>query len=268
MVFNQPETAKNYCRRLYRYFVSRTITPEIETDIITPLATTMMANNYNIVPVVKQLLTSQHFYDEDDATSGDEVIGAIVKSPIDLMLQMFSIFQISLPNYATNPKAIHDFMGSRVFGVSYNASFPLLRPLSVNGYTGYTDAPHYDKNWITTGALRLRYLNTIDALISGYTYNGHLYKLVTADFVKNSGHFTNPANADTLLQEFYDLLFVATPQGARHTFFRDALLGGLSLINWQNEWNNYITTNNAASVKIALDRLVKSMVKSAEFQVM
>jgi Protein of unknown function (DUF1800) len=268
MVFNQPETAKNYCKRLYRYFVSRTITPEIETDIITPLSATMIANNYNIVPVVKQLLCSQHFYDEDDATSGDEVIGALVKSPIDLTLQMFSIFQISMPNYATNPKAIHDFMSSRVFSVSTNSSFPIYRPFDVNGYPGYSDAPNYDKNWITTGTLRIRFLNTIDALISGYNHNGHLYKLITADFVRFSGNFTNPSNADILLQEFYDLLFVATPQGARHTFFRGSLLGGLSTINWQNEWNNYITTNNASAVKIALDRLVKSMVKSPEYQVM
>lgn len=79
----------------------------------------------------------------------------------------------------------------------------------------------HDKSWITTGALRIRYTNSIDALISGYTYNGHLYKLVTATFVKDSGNFSNPANAETLLQDFYDLLFVAIPQGARHTYFRE-----------------------------------------------
>jgi len=268
MVFNQPETAKNYCRKIYRYFIGRTITPTIETNIITPLATIMMDNNYDIVPVIKELLRSQHFYDEDDTISGDQTIGALVKSPMDLMLQMFTNFEIAMPNYATNPSSIHSFMSSRVYSPSYNASLPIFQPLSVNGYTGYSDGPNYDKNWITTGALRIRYTSSIDALISGYTYNGFLYKLVTATFVRYSGNFSNPANADTLLQDFYDLLFVATPQGDRHTYFKNSLLNGLSLINWQNEWNNYISTNNAASVKIALDRLVKALVKSPEYQVM
>ena len=267
MVFNKPETAKNYCRRLYRYFVGRNITSEIETDIITPLANTLQTNNYNIMPVVKQLLMSKHFYDEDDTLSGDEVIGALVKSPVDLILQMFTIFEIPIPDYATNPSSIHSLMNARVFSVAYNASFPFHRPISVNGYSAYTDGPHYDKNWITTTALRIRYTSTIDALITGYTYNGQLYKLVTPTFVRFSGHFTNPGSADTLLQEFYDLLFVATPQGDRHTYFYNALLGNLSTINWQNEWNNYIATNNSSSVKIALDRLVKAMVKSPEYQV-
>lgn len=38
MILNQEETAKFVCRKLYRYFVSRNISTEIETDIITPLA--------------------------------------------------------------------------------------------------------------------------------------------------------------------------------------------------------------------------------------
>lgn len=268
MVFNQPETAKNYCRRIYRYFVGRTITPDIESTIIDPLASIMMSNNYAIVPVIKELLCSQHFYDETDGISGDQILGALVKSPVDLLLQMFTNFEIVIPNYSSNAASIHSFMNTRVFNPCNNTMFPIYRPFSVNGYTGYTDAPNYDKNWITTGALRIRYTESIDALITGYTYNGFLYKLVTATFVKNSGNFSNPANADTLLQDFYDLLFVATPQGARHTYFRDALLNGLSVINWQNEWNNYIATNNASSVKIALDRLVKALVKSPEYQVM
>jgi hypothetical protein len=268
MVFNQTATAKSYCRRLYRFFVSRNITPEVETDIITPLAATMMANNYNIMPVVKQLLCSKHFYDEDDNIVGDKIIGALIKSPVDLIYQMYSIFQIALPNPLTNSNSIQNAIGSRLAGNMNTMGVDWLRPLDVNGYPAYSSDPHYDKNWITTATLRSRYLNTIDSLITGFTNNGHLYKLVTATFVKNSGHFTNPANSDVLLQEFYDLLFSSTPQGNRHIYFKDALLGGLSTINWQMDWNNYVTTNNAASVTVALNRLVNAMIKSPEYQVM
>jgi hypothetical protein len=46
----------------------------------------------------------------------------------------------------------------------------------------------------------------------------------------------------------------------------DALLGGLSTINWRNDWNNYLATNNKTTVKVALDRLFKTLIKSPEYQ--
>ena len=38
MVFNQPATAKNICRKIYTYFVKSNISAEVENDIINPLA--------------------------------------------------------------------------------------------------------------------------------------------------------------------------------------------------------------------------------------
>ena len=46
MVFDQDETAKAYCRRMYRYFVGREISTEIETNVIIPLASNLKNNNY------------------------------------------------------------------------------------------------------------------------------------------------------------------------------------------------------------------------------
>lgn len=265
MVFNQPETAKNYCRRLYRYFVSRNITPEIEADIIKPLSNTMLSNNYNIVPVVKQLLCSKHFYDEDDTISGDEIIGGLAKSYIELFLQMLNIFEVPYPDYATNSSTLNGFFANKIISESNKVSFSIFSPNTVEGYTGYSNAPDYDKTWITTGTLRIRFLTTIDPLIDNQFGT---IRLFTASFIRNSGHFSNPANADILMEELYDLLFVATPQGARHTYFKNELLGNLSSINWKNEWDNFIKTNNANSVTIALNRVIRALVKSPEYQVM
>jgi hypothetical protein len=130
------------------------------------------------------------------------------------------------------------------------------------------ELPDYDKQWITTSSLRYRYAAAIDSLIAGVTYNGYTFKLDVVAFVRNSGDFSNPANATTLVNEFLELCFCDLPSGSRYTFFQQALLGNLSPINWQNEWNNYIATNNSASVKTALDRLVKAIVKSPEYQLL
>ena len=38
MIFNQDETARFLCRKLYRFFVYYNITPDVETQVIIPLA--------------------------------------------------------------------------------------------------------------------------------------------------------------------------------------------------------------------------------------
>ncbi|WP_294213361.1 DUF1800 family protein [uncultured Chryseobacterium sp.] len=266
MIFDKDETAKAYCRRLYRYFVGREITSAIETGIIVPLAASLKADNYNIVPAITTLLKSKHFYDEEDSVAGDQTIGNIIRNPVELYLHMFSLLNLQVPLYTVNPSAIHSLMNV-VNTYASNAGMPLFRPQSVNGYSGYSSSPAYYKNWITTSSLRIRYNNTIDYLINGLTYNGFTFKLYNAPFVKDSGYFSNPGDTDTLVTEFLQMMFVEVPTGDRYNYFKNVFLNNLSTINWLNEWNNYISTGNANNVKIPIDRLVKAMIKSPEFQI-
>ncbi len=105
MVFAQPETAKNLCRRLYRYFVSRNISDEIENEIIVPLSNTLIANNFEVKPVLEQLLQSEHFFDTDDSDNADEIIGGIIKSPLELTLQALTFFDVAMPDPLTQNTA-------------------------------------------------------------------------------------------------------------------------------------------------------------------
>ncbi|KQS94341.1 DUF1800 family protein [Chryseobacterium sp. Leaf394] len=266
MVFDKDETAKAYCRRIYRYFVGREITPVIETGIIAPLATGLKADNYNILPTLTTLLKSKHFYDEEDIIIGDKTIGSLVRNPMELFLHMFSFLNLQLPLYTVNPSAIHSLMNV-VYTYSNNAGMPIFRPQSVNGYSGYSSSPHYDKNWITTSSLRIRYNNTIDYFINGLTYNGFNFKLNNAAFVKDSGYFSNPGNADVLVTEFLQMMMVEVPDGDRYIYFKTVFLNNLSATNWLNEWTIYINTGVATNVKIPIDRLVKAIIKSPEFQI-
>ena len=267
MIFNQDETAKAYCRRIYRYFVGRKITPSIELNIIAPLSVSLKNNNYNIQPVLRELLTSKHFYDEDDSVIGDNTIGALVRNPMEMYFHMFSLLGLQTPLYQNNPASLHTFLNNVVYNFSTNSGLPILKPQSVNGYAGYSTSPEYDKNFVTTSSLRIRYNYSIDFIINGLTYSGFQYKLNTPDFVKNSGNFSNPANVDILVSEFCALLHIEIPPADRLLYFKNVFLNGLSTINWQNEWNNYINTGTATNVKIPLDRLVKALIKSPEFQI-
>ena len=266
LIFNQDETAKAYSRRMYRYFAGRTITPEIETGVIVPLAAILKSNNYNIIPTLTALFSSKHFYDEEDAIVGDQIIGALARSPLELYFHMMSLLNLQIPLYQTNAASIHSLMNSKVLSNCSNSGFPLFAPQSVNGYAGYSSSPEFDKNFITTASLRIRYLNTIDTFITGFTYTGFQYKLNLPVFVKDSGYFSSPQSAIQLLTDFFILLHIEVPSTTRFDYFKDVFLGGLSVINWQNEWNSYLNTNNATNVKIPIDRLVKALIKSPEFQ--
>jgi uncharacterized protein (DUF1800 family) len=265
MVFNQMATAKSYARRIYRFFVSRNITTSIEQNIISPLAQTLYDNNYNLQVGITQLLCSQHFYDDE---ANNNIIGNLVKSPLELFIQLYTIFDVKLPNYNSQTKTMNMFYGYVLYPATTNLAFKLLEPQDVNGYAAYSDAPNYDKNWITASNLKNRYDLIIDKLLTGYSVNGFTIQLESAQFVKNSGHFSNPESSEQLLQDFFDLLFVSTPIEERYTYFEQALLGGLSAINWQVEWQDYVNTNdNNIAVTIALNNLIKALVKSPEFQV-
>ena len=142
MIFAQPATAEYICRRLYRYFVKYEITQEVEDDIIVPLASTLRNNNYNLSVALTQLLKSEHFYDEDDTDSSDEVIGSLIKSPLDLQAGMIRYFQLPIPDPDTDLFAAYVTFGR--WGIQKpltDACFDLFAPPEVAGYQPIYQAP-------------------------------------------------------------------------------------------------------------------------------
>ncbi|MRT15507.1 DUF1800 domain-containing protein [Vitellibacter sp. q18] len=73
-----PEIAFFICKKLYKFFVSPA-TDNIEQTIIQELAQTLVASNFEMVPMLKKLFKSQHFFDEQS-------IGVVIKSPFDVVL--------------------------------------------------------------------------------------------------------------------------------------------------------------------------------------
>jgi uncharacterized protein (DUF1800 family) len=265
MVFAKTATAESYARKLYRYFVKADISAEVETDIIAPLAANLLSNNYDLKIAVKLLLSSKHFFDEDDTLSGDQIYGALIKSPIELNLNLLSQVQVSTPDPHINASHMELFYTS-IREYFSQEGMDLFYPPSVNGYVAYRDAP-FDNLWITNANLPNRYNLIIDRLISGYTASGVTTKLDTVAFVKDSGYFTDPGDADTLVNEMLEYMLVQVPSGSRYDYFRNALLNGLSASSWLSEWNRFLSTGSSSFVRIATDRFIKAIVKSVEYQV-
>ena len=89
MIFLKDEVSKFICRRLYRWFVYYKIDAAVELNIIEPLAKIFRDNNYEIKPVMRALLQSEHFYDVLNQ-------GCLIKSPVDLIVGHLREFAVVL----------------------------------------------------------------------------------------------------------------------------------------------------------------------------
>ena len=63
------------CTKIYRYFIS----PKVDFTIIADMAKTFKDNQFELLPVMKQLFKSDHFFDSENSN-------VLIKSPIDMMV--------------------------------------------------------------------------------------------------------------------------------------------------------------------------------------
>ena len=273
MTFAQNETARNFCRRVYRYFVSRNITDEIENDIIGPLADTFIAADFEIKPVLEQLFQSQHFFDMDDSDNADEIIGGIIKSPVELVLQALSFYEIPLPDPLTETDAYFQFYNRGVVQRMFaQANMPLFFPPDVAGYPGNYQSPDFHRQWFNSRTIVARY-KLPEILLSGkLTIGGSAnqplgVKLDIASWIKNSGVISDATDPYVLVQDLLVYMLPESTDNDRFNYFYITIfLDNLPPADWTYEWQNYLNTGDDTEVKIPLERLINSIMYSAEYQ--
>ncbi|MBP7272469.1 MAG: DUF1800 family protein [Saprospiraceae bacterium] len=271
MIFSQPETARFICRRLYRFFVNRNIDAEIEQDIIVPLATTLYNNNYELLPTLRLLFESQHFFDEDDSSNSDEIIGSLLKSPLELVLQTMNHFYINVPDPLTQSNNHYvNFYRLSVLNIMFQGGgLSLFVPSDVAGYPAYYQEPDYHRAWFNASTIITRYkiskmfLTGTRVLSSGNLGGVQLNIALT---LKNQPIVSDLMDAFTVVNDLCTFLFSETPDADRLNYFLNIFLDGLPAGDWTYEWQNYLTTNNDEEVKIPLERLIEALMFSPEYQ--
>ncbi len=262
LIFEQRATAINFCKKIYRYFVYYHITPEVETAVISPLADTFIANNFEILPVVKELLASQYFYDANNTATDDNIHGGIIKSPLDLTLGTLRFFESKIPDANTPLKEYYDYYG-QLLGSLNNQGMDFYNPLDVAGYDAYHQFPAYNRNWITVNTLAFRY----DFALKFCKNNlEKLPKINFANYVKTN--VTNAKVASNVVQFFVDYLYSETisTTGVGNRF--DYFVAIITDIDWTDEWNKYLSSNMSDFVNSKLEDLLAAMTQSPEYQLM
>jgi uncharacterized protein (DUF1800 family) len=267
MVFAQEETARHICRKLYRFFVYYEITEEIEKDIIEPLAETFRNNNYEIKPVLEQLFTSEHFYDLDNTQNDDDNIGAIIKSPLELVIGTLRFFKAELPD-ETSLSHYYQAYISGVLKEMQLQGLDLYEPFEVAGYAAYHQAPAFHRNWISANYLAQRYKFT-ENLINGF-YNDDdllLCRLDVMEYVNDPNNISDPSNPELMVRELIDYLLPQEITEERFNYFMNTvLLDNLSIVNWKSEWLLYKSTGDDSNVRGQVEKLFLAITQSPEYQ--
>ncbi|MBU6324581.1 MAG: DUF1800 family protein, partial [Bacteroidetes bacterium] len=141
MIFGQTEVAKYVCRRLYKYFVYYELTPEVETNVITPLADIFRNNNYDIRPVLSALLKSEHFFDPLNRA-------CYIKSPMDHLVGYSREWNLVYPG-ASNPEMQYS-MWNTLRGFGQILGQDLGDPPNVAGWPAYYQSPQFYELWINS----------------------------------------------------------------------------------------------------------------------
>lgn len=269
MIFDEIETARFIVRKLYRFFVYHFISEEVENDIIVPLANTLSANNYEIQAVLKQLFKSQHFYDADDALTSNNNIGGVIKSPVDLCVGLLRFFETVLPDRDTQTTAFYNDFINGILPRFVEQGLNFYEPFEVAGFPAFHQMPGFGRNWVMPTELARRY-QTGEVFMKriGGT-EGFSFRMDVFGWVENSGHISDPGDANELVTFFTTHLLAVQINTERYEYFLNTVfLDTLTATSWRNEWGVYKGGGSDTVVRERIEYLVSKLIQTPEFQLL
>ena len=237
------EIAEYICRKLYEFFIhpdSRDDAGNAQT-IITGLATTFAANNFEIAPVLSQLFKSQHFFDED-------ALGVIIKSPYDVY---FNLINETGFTYT-------DSIVEGVINYSDLLGQTLFNPIDVAGW-------QRDRSWINTNFMIGRWLTLDSILEMFYQADNEQFRTFGLEITGVDG--TNSNNPDSIARMIIDFIL---PKGllneTEYTFAYTAFRSDIDPTYYEggNEESWTLATWPNATFQVYL--LLKYLSRQPEFQ--
>jgi len=249
IIFQQEEVARFICRKLYRWFVYYQIDENVEANIIQPLADTLIASDFEVEPVIRQLLLSEHFFDA-------ELIGPMIKNPLDFVLPIFRQFEIAMPTDDIIAKyKIWNFISNQM----PNLQMTYFQPPDVAGWKAYYQAPGFYKIWISSVTLTSRMLITDTVTMKNRKVSGVPMKIDVLAFLKTIDDVLDP---NAVLAEFAKILFTQPLTESQHAFLKEILIPGLPDYEWTVEYSDYLSRPNNNGLRKGVENRLKSVLQA------
>ncbi len=261
MIFEVEEVSRFICRKFYQFFIYYDITPAVEKDIIEPLAKIFRDNQYEIKPVLRVLFKSQHFFDTN-------VYGAMIKSPLDLVVGTLREFDVSFPLQKDFVQEYYNLFGE-MMRQGQIMQQDIGEPPNVAGWPAYYQAPLFYEIWINSDTYpkRNQYTNTF--INSGFTKNTKKIQLDVVAFAKK---MPIPNDPNKLINDSLEILYKVpvTTEFVQQVKI-DILLSGQSTdYYWTELWDTMISkpndTNTLNMVTTRLRSLYQYLLALPEYQ--
>lgn len=245
IIFTKEEVSLFIARKLYRWFVYFTIDENIESQIIEPMAALIRENDYNLVPAIKALLSSEYFYDEC-------VIGGMIKNPVDFLINPINQFNIVFPPDAS--------LKQRVLNSLYQSSFAMQMAIfqapSVAGWQAYYQAPSYYRLWLNATSLPAR-LSYNEAIVNQGFPQGQAR--IQIDPFPTLDKFANPTVVDEVIRSFGIILHAKPVADNQFAILKSEFLLGLNEQTWTDVYIAYKADPSNVGKRQAVLNRVRSL---------
>jgi hypothetical protein len=219
-----------------------------------------------MLPVIKQLFKSQHFYDVANK-------GVMIKSPIDLIVGLIRTMNVDTNTATGIDKQYFVWRYFQDYAGGYLEQ-GIGAPPNVAGWKAYYQEPTYYQNWINSETIQRR-ATLLTSFLNGFTpySSGVNVKANLIAYVQQFGN-TIVADPNLLVNEVVKNLL---PKDILATYKTTQLkqldlLNGQADIYWTNAWNTYVSTpgntTNTNVVNARLKSLFTAIMQLAEFQLM
>ena len=248
-ILKREEVSRFMMRNLYRWFVYYEITDEVEANVIEPLARQFREGDYEIAPVVRTLLSSNHFYATDS-------MGPMIRHPYDFVAGTLKALDVD-PDTA-NAREEYNF-GGALQGVCTSLGMSYFTIPNVAGWKAFYQAPLYYRDWINSATLQIRRDFTNGILTRGIPIQGFgTYEISLVDLI---AQFPDPSDLPALIDNLSRLLFPRPITEAQREYLMDLVIPGLPETQWTVEYQEYLANPNDATIRAALETKLRRTVR-------
>ncbi len=203
IIFEQEQTAYFISEKIYKYFIYE----QPNEIIVQELANILMENNYDIKPLMVELLNSEHFFDEN-------FYGCKYKDPVTHSIGSLRQLYIDINQSIDVPYTLNELLRY----VQFIGGQRLFYPPDVSGWPGY-------RNWINTYTLPFR------KLFTNYLLDGTLG--IINDPVSFAERIPNGlSDSNALLDYLYIYFYSIQPSQLTKENLLDELLAGADPGEW------------------------------------
>jgi len=245
ILFTKREAATFICRKLYGYFIYYKIDQAIEDEIINGLADILQANNFEIKPVVRTLLASEHFYSV-------QALGCMIRPPYEFMFNTLKATKFTPPTdleqkYNVFLSIYRNFTGMQ------QVYFDIP---TVAGWDPYHQEPAFHEIWINSATYPTRIAFTTQFVNKSFRARQIQtpFGLELPEYVQN---LPNPGNATSLVADVVAHLLPQPLVANQLDYLKRTLLGNLTETQWATNWNNYANNPGNTQARTTVDTRLK-----------